>query len=93
MGRKIIGFVIGMLVVTILLPSIAAAPTFGNKKEIFRDCYIEATGAVEPSGGSLFRYVCCNYLCRKKWRHPLAGYRAHWRMGNETTLVLWDLYE
>lgn len=35
---------------------------FGNKRDIFRDCYIEATGAIEPSGGSLFRYVMFKYF-------------------------------
>ncbi|MBU0496801.1 MAG: hypothetical protein KKC68_02300 [Candidatus Thermoplasmatota archaeon] len=45
-----IGIVIGMLVTTLLPPSISVTPTFGNKKEVFKDCYIEATGDVEPSG-------------------------------------------
>lgn len=62
MRKKIIGIIIGMLLITMLLPSISATPTFGNKKEVFKDCYIEATGEVEPSGGSLFRYVMFKYF-------------------------------
>lgn len=57
MKRKIIAIMILTLLVIPLIPSLSATPTFGNEKKVFRDCYIEATGDVEPSGGSLFRYV------------------------------------
>jgi len=57
MKKKIIGIIIGTLLISLLMPSISANPTLGNKKEVFENCYVEATGDVEPSGGSLFRYV------------------------------------
>jgi len=62
MRKKIIGLIIGMLFITVLLPSISAAPTFGNKKEIFKNCYIEASGEVEPVSGNLFRYLMFKYF-------------------------------
>jgi len=42
-----IGLIIGMMIVTMLLPSLAATPTVGTKKEVFTQCYIKATGAIE----------------------------------------------
>jgi len=47
MGRKMIGLIIGMLVVTLLLPSITATSTGSTKKEIFTNCYIEASGEID----------------------------------------------
>ncbi len=47
MGRKMIGLIIGMLVVTVLLPSITAISTDSTKKEIFTNCYIEASGEID----------------------------------------------
>ena len=47
MRRTIMGLIIGILVATMLLPSIAATSTFGNKKEVFKHCYIEATGEID----------------------------------------------
>ena len=41
------GLIIGMLVVTIFLPSITATSTDNTKKEIFTNCYIEASGEIE----------------------------------------------
>jgi len=79
MGRKIIGLTICMLVVIMLFPSITATSTFGNKKEVFKDCYIEATGAVEPTGGSFIRYVMWKHF----WFRPFGDDRAFvflWRI-------------
>ena len=72
MRKKIIGLIIGMLLITMFLPSISAIQTFGNKKEVFKDCYIEATGDVEPSGGSLFRYVMFKYFYIRPYRDERA---------------------
>ena len=72
MGRKIIGMIIILLIASLLLPSILATPTFGNKKEIFKDCYIEATGDIEPSGGSLIKYV----MWKNFWFRPFGDDRA-----------------
>jgi hypothetical protein len=47
MKRKIIGIIAGMLVVSMLLPSIAATSTVGTKREVFKHCYIEATGEID----------------------------------------------
>jgi len=72
MGRKIIGMIIILLIASLLLPSILATPTFGNKKEIFKDCYIEATGDIEPSGGSLIKYV----MWKNFWFRPFGDDRS-----------------
>jgi len=50
MRKKIVGILIVMLVLTMVLPSASANLALGNKKEIFKNCYIEATGTVEPCG-------------------------------------------
>ena len=47
MRRKMIGLILIMLVVPILLPSITATSTVETKKEVFTQCYIEATGAID----------------------------------------------
>ncbi|KYK31574.1 MAG: hypothetical protein AYK22_02465 [Thermoplasmatales archaeon SG8-52-3] len=57
MRKKIIGFFIVMLMISLLLPSISAVPTYGNKKDVFKDCYIEATGTIEKVSGNLFQYL------------------------------------
>jgi len=57
MRKKMIGIIIGMLLITLLLPSISATPTFGNKKEVFKNCYIEVAGTVESVSGNLFQYL------------------------------------
>jgi steroid 5-alpha reductase family enzyme len=62
MRKKLIGLIICMLLITLLLQSVSAAPTLGNKKEIFKDCYIEATGTVEPVSGNLFQYLMFKYF-------------------------------
>jgi len=62
MKKKIIGIIIGMLLITLLLPSISATPTFGNKQEVFKDCYLEVTGTVVPVSGNLFQYVMFKYF-------------------------------
>ena len=63
MRKKIIGIIIGMLLITTLLPTLSATPNpaTGNKREVFNNCYIEATGDIEPSGGWL-GYVMFKYL-------------------------------
>ena len=47
MRWKMIGIIIGMLVVTMLLPLITATSTYSIKKEIFTSCYIEASGEID----------------------------------------------
>lgn len=71
MRKKIIGIIIGMLVTTILLPSLSATSTIGIKKEIFRDCYIEATGTVEPCG-DFIRYVMFKHFYIRPYRDERA---------------------
>ena len=56
MRKEIVGIIIVMLVVTMFIPTMSATPFLRNKREIFRDCYIEATGMVEPCG-DFIRYV------------------------------------
>ena len=60
MRKKIVGILVVMLVLTMVIPSASANLAFGNKKEIFRNCYIEATGTVEPCG-DFIRWVM--------WKH------------------------
>jgi hypothetical protein len=55
--KKVFGIFIIMLLMIPLIPGSASTTTFGNEKKVFTDCYIEATGDVEPSGGSLIRFV------------------------------------
>ena len=62
MRKKMIGIIVGMLILTLLLPSVTATPLFGNKKEIFRDCYIEVSGTVEPVSGNLIQYLMFKYF-------------------------------
>ncbi len=62
MRKRIIGIIIITLFITPLLPSPSATQILGNKKEVFKDCYIEASGDIEPSGGSLFKYVMFKYF-------------------------------
>lgn len=62
MKKKIIGIIIVMLFIIPLLPCSTATTIFGNEKKVFKNCYIEATGDVEPSGGSLFRYVMFKFF-------------------------------
>jgi hypothetical protein len=62
MRKKIIGIIIVMLLITLLLPSLSATPTFGNKKEVFRDCYVEVTGTVVPVSGNLMQYLMFKYF-------------------------------
>jgi hypothetical protein len=59
MRKKIIGIFVVMLFIIQILPSTTATPTlpFGNEKKVFKNCYIEATGDVEPAGGSFLRFV------------------------------------
>jgi hypothetical protein len=79
MRRKMIGIIIGMLVVILVIPSLTAISSSGNKKDIFKDCYIEATGAVEPTGGSLIKYV----MWKNLWFRPYKDDRAFvllWRI-------------
>ena len=47
MRKKMIGIPIGILIVIMLLPSMTAISTIGTKKEIFKHCYIEATGPID----------------------------------------------
>jgi len=47
MGRKMIGIIIGMLVVAMLLPSITATAPSETKKRVFTGCYIEASGPID----------------------------------------------
>jgi len=62
MKKKILGILIVMLFFIQVFPSAIATQPFGNEKKVFENCYIEATGDVEPSGGSLFRYVMFKYF-------------------------------
>ena len=62
MKKKIIGIIIGMLLITVFIPSISATQTFGNKKEVFKDCYVELTGTVVPVSGNLFQYLMFKYF-------------------------------
>ena len=57
MRKKVIGIIIGMLLITLIIPSLSATPTFANEKEVFRDCYLEVTGTVVPVSGNLFQYL------------------------------------
>jgi len=47
MDRNIICLIMGMLVVTVLFPSITATSIGSTKKEIFTNCYIEASGEID----------------------------------------------
>lgn len=76
MKKKIIGITIIMLLIIPLLPS-SSAITFGNEKKVFKDCYIEASGDVEPSGGSLFRYVMFKYFFIRPYGDDRA-FVFHW---------------
>ena len=62
MKKKIIALLFLMLLIVPIIPTTPATATFGNKKTVFENCYLEATGNVEPSGGSLFRYVMFKYF-------------------------------
>ena len=79
MRRKLFGIILGTLVLTLLLPSITASFTVGNQKEIFKDCYIEATGTVEHTGSYFVRYVMWKHF----WFRPYGDDRAFvflWRI-------------
>ena len=71
MKKKVVGLVIGMLVITMFLPSITATSMFGNEKKVFRDCYIEATGTVEPCG-DFIRYVMFKHFYIRPYRDERA---------------------
>jgi hypothetical protein len=91
MRKTYMGLIVGMLVATLLLPSIAAVPTFGNKKDVFKDCYIEASGAVESTGSSFIKYVMWKHF----WFRPYGDDRAFvllWRiafMEPEVTVTIY----
>ncbi|KYK24746.1 hypothetical protein AYK25_01580 [Thermoplasmatales archaeon SM1-50] len=63
MGKKLIEIIIGILVVILLLPSITGAATLEIKREVIKDCYIEATGPVVPVSGNLFQYLFFKRFC------------------------------
>jgi len=71
MRKKIIGIIFFMILITQIIPAASAIPTFGNKKEVFEDCYIEATGEVEPSG-NLFRYLMFKFFFIRPYRDDRA---------------------
>jgi hypothetical protein len=78
MRKKYMGILGGMLVIIMILPSITATSTFGNKKDIFKNCYIEVTGTVEPTGGPI-EYVMWKHF----WFRPYGDDRAFvllWRI-------------
>jgi len=62
MKKKIIGIIIGMLLITVFIPSISATQTFGNKREVYKDCYIEVTGTVVPVSGNLINYLMFKFF-------------------------------
>lgn len=79
MRRKIIGIIGGICVAMMLIPSTTATPTFGNQKEVYKECYIEATGTIEPTGGSFIKYVMWKHF----WFRPYNDDRAFvflWRI-------------
>ena len=52
MGRKVVGILVGMLFFTTVIQAIAASPDQQGKplvdnKEVFKNCYIDATGLLE----------------------------------------------
>jgi len=47
MRRKVIGIILIMLVVPLVLPSTAATSPTENKKQVFANCYLEATGPID----------------------------------------------
>ena len=62
MRKKVIGIITGMLLITLIVPSLLANPTIENEKEVFRDCYLEVTGTVVPVSGNLFQYLMFKYF-------------------------------
>ncbi len=71
MRKKIIGIIIFLILMTQIIPTISATPTFGNKKEVFKDCYIEASGTVEPCG-DFIKYVMFKHFYIRPYRDERA---------------------
>ena len=62
MRKKMIGIIIGMLLITVFIPSISATQSLGNRGEVIRNCYIEVTGTVVPVSGNLFQYLMFKFF-------------------------------
>lgn len=79
MKKICMDILVGMLVVVFLLPSVTGALTIGNKKQVFKECYIEASGEVERTGSYFIRYVMWKHF----WFRPYNDDRAFvlfWRV-------------
>ncbi len=92
MGKKIFGFVIGMLVLSMLLPSITAATTFENKKQTmknsesylgapegkYKNCYIEVSADIHHDWPAIIKLS--NML------------KVLWIQGSDSNKVSFGLY-